>query len=118
MIDGRQRHDRSIASGEFVPLLATLGFMPGMQLVGPTFARSSTRRNSGRCVGRVIAWILIAVSLNHVAQILLCPRSAKNFASKCGITGVFCWPKSVRTADCENMQKMGTRKVDLALGRA
>jgi hypothetical protein len=26
--------------------------------------------------------------------------------------------ESARTADCENMQKMGTRKVDLAVGRA
>jgi hypothetical protein len=79
VIDGRQRHDRSIASGEFVPLLVTLRFMPGMQLVGPTFARSSTRTNSGRCAGRVIAWILIAVSLSHVAQIFVVSAKREEF---------------------------------------
>jgi hypothetical protein len=67
----------------------------------------------------LIARILIAVSLGQVAQTLLCPRCGKKFASQWfAITGVFSWPKSVRTADCENMQKMATHKVDLAVGRA
>jgi hypothetical protein len=93
--------------------------MPGMLLVNRLLHALLHTEIADALAGvLVIAWILIAVSLGHVAQTLLCPRCGKNFASKGGITGVFCWPKSVRTADCENMQKMGTRKVDLALGRA